>query len=130
MSGPSAGPSKPIVQPKHRFAFPKSARLRRRKDFRRVLDQGFRVAGPYFVAFCCWRQDEGRPRVGFSAPRSLGKAVVRNRIKRRLREAVRLNLEKLAPGWDVVITARPGAADAPFEQLLKAVEELFARCRG
>jgi len=130
MSGPSAGPSKPIAHVKRRFAFPKSARLRRRKDFRRVLEQGFRVAGPYFVAFCCSRQDEGRPRVGFSAPRSLGKAVVRNRIKRRLREAVRLKFEKLAPGWDIVITARAGVAQAPFEKLLEAVEDLFTRCRA
>ncbi len=56
--------------------------------------------------------------------------MVRNRIKRRLREAVRLNLEKLAPGWDVVLTARQAAADAPFEHLLEAVEKLFAQCRS
>jgi len=130
MSGPSAGPSKPIAHAKRRFAFPKSARLKRRKDFRRVLEQGFRVAGPYFVAFCCSRRDEGGPRVGLSTPRSLGKAVVRNRIKRRLREAVRLKLAKLAPGWDIVLTARAGVAQAPFQRLLEAVEDLFTRCRA
>jgi ribonuclease P protein component len=88
------------------------------------------VAGPYFVAFCCSRRDEGGPRVGLSTPRSLGKAVVRNRIKRRLREAVRLKLAKLAPGWDIVLTARAGVAQAPFQRLLEAVEDLFTRCRA
>lgn len=129
MSRPSVGPSKPIAPAKRRFAFPKSARLRRRNDFRRVLEEGFRVAGQYFVAFCRLRPEGGEPRVGFSAPRSLGKAVARNRIKRRLREAVRLRLEQLAPGWDVVIAARQAAADAPFQRLLEAVENLFGRCR-
>jgi len=130
MSGPSAGPSNSTARPKRRFAFPKSVRLRRRKDFDRVFEQGFCVSSPYFVAHCYARGDQQRPRVGLSAPRSLGKAVVRNRIKRRLREAVRLNLEKLAPGWDVVITARASVAEAPFQQLLKAVEDLFARCQS
>jgi ribonuclease P protein component len=128
MSGPFAGPSNPIEEAKRSFAFPKSARLLRRADFRRVYEAGRRISNPYFAAFCAAREGGGGPRVGLAAPRALGKAVVRNRIKRRLREAVRRNLWRLGPGWDVVIQGRKAVLEAPFEELLEAVERLFARC--
>lgn len=54
--------------------------------------------------------------------------MVRNRIRRRLREAVRLSYSGLAPGWAVVVQARKGALEAPFEALRKEVEKLFSRC--
>lgn len=100
----------------------------RRADFTRAYRAGARTITPYFVAFCLLREDGEGPRVGLTAPRALGKAVVRNRIKRRLREAVRLNLWRLGPRWDVVINAREAAAEAPFVELLQAVERLFAQC--
>lgn len=126
-SAPSGERSRAIGAAKTGFAFPKSARLLRRKDFLRVYEQGLRVNGPYFTAFYARREAPGRARVGLAAPRALGKAVVRNRIKRRLREAVRLRLGQLPSGWDVVLHARAAVATAPFEELLKAVENLFAR---
>lgn len=128
MSGPSGRRSKPIEDAKARFRFPKSARVLRRVDFRRIYEQGVRFTDPYFVAFCARRAEGGRPRVGLTAPRALGKAVLRNRIKRRLREAVRRRLRQLPPGWDVVLNARPTVSTARFEELLQAVERLFARC--
>ncbi len=100
----------------------------RRADFRRAYDQGIRVSTPYFVAFCAPREDDGCGRVGLTAPRALGNAVTRNRIKRRLREAVRRQLQRLPRGWDVVINARQAVIQARFEELLQAVERLFARC--
>jgi len=128
MSEPSGGRSKPIRADKRSFAFPKSARLLRRADFLRVYESGARLSTPYFVAFCARNQQGRRARVGLTAPRTLGKAVVRNRIRRRLREAVRRNLWRLAPGWDVVINARRTVAEARFVELLDAVERLFERC--
>jgi len=130
MSGPSAGPNKGNEASKSRFTFPKSARLLRRKDFQRVYEQGFRVVTAYFTAFCARSEPTAASRVGLAAARTLGKAVRRNRIKRRLREAVRLQRWRLPEGWDIVIQAREGAADAPFAELMKAVERLFARCRS
>ena len=63
-------------------------------------------------------------------PRSLGSAVVRNRIKRRVREAVRLRLDCLNPQWSIVINPRRKAFDAPLAELEREVERLLVRCNG
>lgn len=65
-----------------------------------------------------------------TVPRSLGKSVVRNRLKRRLREAVRFSLGRLAPGWWIVLNPRRAALDALFEDLKAEVEKLFLQCRS
>lgn len=59
-------------------------------------------------------------RVGLTVSKKLGHAVVRNRIRRRLREVYRLNEEKFAPGWDIVVVARSRCIDASFEKLQSA----------
>ena len=70
------------------------------------------------------------PHIGFTTPRALGKAVVRNRIKRRVREAVRFHLDRLNPQWSIVINPRRKALEAPTEDLQREVERLFLRCNG
>jgi ribonuclease P protein component len=111
-------------------SFPKSSRILRSSEFRKVYQNGFRVAGPYFAAFCLAGASASGPRIGFTAPRALGNSVVRNRMKRRLREAVRLRLNQLGPDWDVVFNPRKGALSAPFPELLREVERVFLRCRS
>ncbi len=64
-------------------------------------------------------------RYGFVTSKHLGKAVVRNRVRRRLREGVRSLTTR--PGWDVVISARVRAAQADFQHLKAAIANLFAR---
>ena len=56
--------------------------------------------------------------------------MVRNRIKRRVREAVRLHLDRLNPQWSIVINPRRKALDAPTQELQREVERLFLRCNG
>ena len=56
-------------------------------------------------------------RVGITVGKKLGKANVRNRIRRRLREVYRLNEDKFHPGWDIVVVARTRAIHAPFDTL-------------
>jgi ribonuclease P protein component len=71
----------------------------------------------------------GRPlsRFGFTTGRAIGNAVTRNRVKRRLREAVRAL--PIASGWDVVLNARRGAGEAAYAELAGEVQLLFGRAR-
>jgi len=108
--------------------FPKSARILRSKDFRRVYDNGAKFSGPLFSAFCLRNNGEEGVRVGFTCPRALGGAVVRNRIKRRVREVVRVRLDQPGAGWEIVINPRLRALTAPFSQIEREVEKLFHRC--
>ncbi|MDD5039010.1 MAG: ribonuclease P protein component [Dehalococcoidales bacterium] len=65
------------------------------------------------------------PRYGFSVGKRVGKAVVRNKVKRRLREIVRIM--PLKPGWDIVFIARPAAAAGDFTDLKSSVKDLLSR---
>jgi len=89
-----------------------------------------RIPGACFLAFCLDRKTPEGPRVGFTVPRSVGKAVERNRIKRRMREAVRLQLWKLGPRWDIVFNARRAVLEAPFKDLEREVDRVFRRCNA
>lgn len=69
----------------------------------------------------------GRNRVGITAGKKLGHAVVRNRVKRRIREVYRLSEASLTPGWDIVIVARSRCIDVPFEKMMTSFEKLSSR---
>ena len=102
----------------------------RSTDFRRVYDGGSRFSSPFFAAFCVREPQASGPQIGFTTPRALGKAVVRNRIRRRVREAVRLHLEQLGPEWSIVFNPRRKAMEAPFPELEREIIRLFHRCSG
>ena len=99
-------------------------RLRRRRDFDAVFQNGQVEANRLLVLRTVPNQLQHN-RYGFITSKRLGKAVVRNRVRRRLREGVRALPAR--PGWDVVISARASAAQADFHQLKAAVANLFAR---
>jgi ribonuclease P protein component len=67
--------------------------------------------------------------MGFTVPRALGKANVRNRIRRRIREAFRLDLGRLGPQWDVVVNPRRSVLDAPFAEVQGEVRKLIDKCK-
>lgn len=102
------------------------ARLRRTADYRKIYKEGTKFTGPLFAAFYRRSQPDQPARAGYTTPRTMGNAVVRNRIKRRMREAVRLDPAGLPAGWDVVFNPRGGVLGAPFPRIGAEVARLFA----
>jgi ribonuclease P protein component len=83
----------------------------------------------HFAAFCLRVPGDRAPsRFGFTVPKALGKAVERNRLKRRMKEAVRSQLHAMPPNWAVVFNPRRSVLDTPFEELCREVGRIFARC--
>ena len=93
-----------------------------------MYDEGVRFRSAFFSAFCLARPGQQSPKVGFTVTRAAGGSVVRNRVKRRMREAVRLHLDGLAPQWSVVLNPRRAVLDADFRELEREVERLFREC--
>lgn len=73
------------------------------------------------------RSDRSETRIGMSTPRTLGGAVQRNRVRRRLRELIRERLGRIGPGWDLLLIARPAAGDASYAELGAAMDALLRR---
>lgn len=109
-------------------SFPKTLRLLRRPDFRRVYEEGRRGSARVCTIFY---RSNGLPRtrVGITTPRALGKAVVRNRIRRRLREVIRLNQAAIPSGWDLVLNPRRPVVEIPFPVLVREILRLMPEPR-
>jgi len=102
-------------------------RLKRRREFLAAA-RGASRAAPAVVVQMLKRGDEGPPRVGFTVTRKLGGAVARNRIRRRLKEAVRLALPGcMKPGRDYVFIGRPETALRPFGLLQQDLMDAVGR---
>lgn len=99
--------------------------LRARAEFQKVFREGRSLANP--LAFVYFRPVPGPSRLGVAVARRAGKAVARNRLRRRLREIVRLNAARFAPGWQVVIVARPRAASVGYREMERGVLSLLKR---
>ena len=109
---------------KRGLKYPRTARLLKHSDFDRVYKQGRRQFSPHMTVFFL-RRTEGSARVGFTVGRVLGGSVERNRIKRRLREAVRLQRSTLNCPVDVVINPKKSVSTAEFTVLLEEVARAF-----
>lgn len=118
---------------------PTEHRLRRREDFATAVRRGRRAGRPHLVVhlYDPLRTDphaaeETAPpaRAGFVVSRAVGGAVVRNRVKRRLRHLVRARLTRLPPGSLVVVRALPRAGAAEYSQLARDLDAALRRLLG
>jgi len=110
----------------------KRNRLSRSRDFDAVYRQGRSISTRFLVLYWFDREHEpGEPRLGLAVPKAAGNAVARNRIKRQLRELWRARLERIPPGRDYVLIAKPGLPEAAeangFEWLGERVDELLGK---
>lgn len=102
----------------------KEGRLTKSEEFTLVYNEGNTQADRYLVLKARPNQLEFS-RYGISVSKRIGNAVIRNRVKRRLREILRL--PSLNPGWDIILIARGPAADSDYHQLNKSVINLLSR---
>jgi ribonuclease P protein component len=93
--------------------FPRDARIVRRGDFDAVYRAGKRRSNSHFTVFFR-ANDLPQSRFGFSIKKALGGAIVRNRMRRRIREIVRCHRPEIPAGWDFVIHPKSAVAGAPF----------------
>jgi ribonuclease P protein component len=107
-------------------------RLSRSRDFDTVYRHGRSVSTRFLTLYWFARDDgDGEPRLGLAVPKASGSAVVRNKVKRQLREAWRESLPGVYPGRDYVLIVRPGLAEAAqqrgFEWLTERIGEVLQK---
>jgi ribonuclease P protein component len=101
-------------------------RLKRRTDFRAAAN-AMRAPGRAFVLQARRRADQGQVRIGFTVSRQVGNAVERNRVRRRLRDAVRRAGGRLHPGHDYVLVGRRAALELPFGEIMQELDSALCQ---
>lgn len=110
------------------FKLSKQGNLRKNQNFQAVYRAGKSYANRMAVLYVLPNKTGSR-RIGFAAGKRLGGAVVRNRVKRLLREAYRLHQEKLIDGLDLVLVGRQSIIDAKLPAVVKSFLDLCARAK-
>jgi ribonuclease P protein component len=90
----------------------------------RVQETGRKIHSDSFLVFVLPRSEAGETRVGVTASRKFGGAVLRNRVKRLVREAFRRHRLLFPSGLDVVFVAKKSAVDANYDQVVREIEKL------
>lgn len=99
---------------------PKQYRLTRTRDFSRARRAGRSAGSPLLVLYVLPKRPPDL-RVGFSVSKKVGKATVRTRVKRLMREAVRHQIPRIRPGQDLVFIARPATSEATYAEIEETV---------
>lgn len=118
-----------------REGFPPERRIRRRPDYLAIQGKGRRWVTPHFLIFVLLRSpppEEGpalvsRARFGITVSRKVGSAVTRNRIKRWVRECCRREASGVAPHWDIVVVAKPAAAEVSHDVASSELSAIWRR---
>lgn len=106
----------------------KKLRLRNNRQFRNVYDNGKSISNRYLVMFYI-KNELGYNRIGFSTTKKLGNSIVRNRVKRLIKESFRLNNDRLKEGYDIIFLARVRAKDGSYKDIEKSVINLLIKSK-
>lgn len=106
----------------------KKNKLRNSREFRIVYDKGKSKANKYLVIFYL-KNGYDYNRLGFSATKKLGNSVVRNRVKRLMKESFRLNSSKIKKGYDIIFLSRVRAKDAAYKDIESAILHIMKIAR-
>jgi ribonuclease P protein component len=96
--------------------FPKTDRVLKREEFRRIYQKGRKVQARYFTAFVM-SSEEQQSRIGITVTRKFGKSVKRNRARRLLREVFKNNKWLVPPGVDIVINVKAPLVEAGYREI-------------
>lgn len=114
-----------------RQGLPRARRVRKRADYLAVQGGGRRVAGSHYMLFARPSTNTAAStRFGVTVSRKVGGAVVRNKVKRWVRETCRRMQQDVPTGLDLVVVARPSAATAGYEPTARELANLARRLRG
>ena len=117
------------------MGLPKAHRLRDRREYRAVYEQGIRRYSPHLtlVALSGAKEDTSSAlvtKVGISISKKVSKkAVVRNRIKRQIKGVIRTKLHEFNSGWKIVIVVKPKAIECKYEHFLRELEKLLKQAK-
>lgn len=105
----------------------KEYRLAKREDFSKVYRYGKSMANRQFVLYYMEQQKIERFRLGISVSKKVGNAVVRNRLRRMIKEIVRLNKEKIKPHTDLILIARKPLVDMEYQEIEKSAIHVLSK---
>ncbi|KIL39628.1 ribonuclease P [Gordoniibacillus kamchatkensis] len=105
----------------------KQYRLARREDFNKIYRYGKSAANHQFVLYYYPQTELGHFRLGISASKKIGNAVVRNSVRRRLKEIVRMNADRFPGNFDYIVIVRKPAADMEYAELEKSLLHVFRK---
>jgi ribonuclease P protein component len=113
---------------------PRARRVRKRADYLAIQGAGRRFSGDHYMLFvrraAMSTSQPGPARIGITVSRKVGGAVLRNKVKRWIRESCRRMQRELPVGMDLVVVARPSAARAGYEPTAAELANLARRSRG
>ena len=107
--------------------FNRTKGLKKDSDFRKVYKHGKSFANRHLVMYILDNKSDST-RVGISVSKKVGKAIIRNKIRRRIKEAYRLNVdENIKSGYDIVFIARVASNEAEYKDIQKSVNNLIKK---
>ena len=108
----------------------KENRLRKNTEFNRVYKFGKNYWNRNLVIYVCKRENESDPtRIGYTITKKIGNAVMRNKIRRRMKEIIRLNFHKIESGYDIIIIPKRNIVDLSYQDLESSMIHIMSLAR-